>query len=490
MNNPIGKEATIFLILIVTLSFVAGFATRGNLQILLNYNPTTQQIDACGKGWVTGGGATGNNLPGELLDQSEYIASWSPNLIGQRVTWIGAAVYTDHVPWNDVDIAITEVKTTIDITYPNGTILRIASLTTQGDSSKHDDGAWFQTNNGYWDILSPDGQRVIPEGTVITANLYAHIVEIRPWPFPPVDNGICQIASDQALIHTGIGSIWWDRDPALYEIGQTAVLNWQIGYVSDPQQHLGWRIYVTSLAQNSKTIVGPMELKTLTGTVSYKVTVADWAPFNGILTGYLTNELYSKDFSKAATIDNASLAPSLSITGISPQSPKQGQTVTISWTDAPNPITNAPIRYVEVDWGWGTPNNQVKTSSNATSYSFIASQSGFLKVAVAAWDTAGRPSGFRNFVINVQSQPPNLCLGSDAFCNPITNTNTGWQLLLFLLVLGFVLFGVGAYAPIPSWVARAILVAGGLVLVALSVYGLALYVVAWVKSLLPSMVIP
>ena len=463
-----GAQWTLLLAFTVLLSFGFGVMVGTKLDVA---NTQTQVYHNAG--WV---GVVNPAYHDQMLDEADYVASWSPNLIGQRVTadggfggdgsWVQcnaedlgyrfqlsipgvgkSTVLPSGAPWDD----------------PNGGSGRLQTVGTSG--SYYLAGIRYAASI-YWDIMSPDGKTVIPEGSTIHAEFWLKC-QFGSW---------VELESDEARIHTGIGGVSWDRDPALYQVGDVASCSWNVGYVSDPATHQGWSLFMTSTAQGGATVSSVASISTLTGGVSYKVTSADWAPNTGKLYCILRNNLFDKDFVVAGTVDNATLSPSLVVTKITPQSPKQGETVTIFWTATPNPVTKSPISSIEVIYGWGGPDNDVKLPGNDTSYSFTAAQSGYVRVAVGAWDSEGRPSGFKNLEIQIDHQEAGGGLS-------IAGLDIGaWAILLTVLIIGVGVFFVSKDAKNPSIKLGGVVL--GLVLVAASVVILAPVVVSGVVSAL------
>src|SRR6266566_731949 len=261
----------------------------------------------------------------------------------------GLQLEPGNAPWWVTAVGVDVVKIQLLLDQGSGPV-PVLNSTTNLNPGSVPANKWYQVANAYWDIQSLDGKTIIADHSVLSARLSAHILWYRPWPLPVADQGWCDIATDQAWVLTGIGTAGWDRAPAMYAVGETATANYQIPYVTEPQNGNGWDIRISSCAQNNKTVQGPTRLTQLQGSVQYVVQSADFnaAYPSNCLWVALRNLIWGKDFALAAAIDVINLAPTISVTGVSPQSPRQGQTVRIDFNATSNPTTKAPIKQIDI----------------------------------------------------------------------------------------------------------------------------------------------
>jgi len=143
-----------------------------------------------------------------------------------------------------------------------------------------------------------------------------------------------------------------------------------------------------------------------------------------------------------------------------PPDPEAGSARDRLRTDAPNPITKRPITSVEVVYSWAGSSNDVNLTGNATSYTFTATQAGFVEVNVAAWDAGGNSSGFTNLQVAVNPQEANGGLGGGGPGSPVDLLIIG----AVLVVIGVILLYV-AIKAVGLWWLKVILVLVGAILV-------------------------
>lgn len=373
--------------------------------------------------WVA---ACGGNNPttgsdGKLLDQDKYIASWSPSLIGQRATIAGGydigkiqalgvddASYTLTLYIEDSPLVVYSSKVTI----PSGVGLSgIRCLAP-----------------AYWDIAHPDGRTIIPQGSVLQAKIGIHII-FGDWFY-----GV-----QESFIFTGIGDIRRNQDQVI--VGETASWGYEVGYVSDDISGRGWTYSVYSTC-SANIVVGPTVVTQTQGSFSYVVKPTDFSTGcrANELRASLKNELWSKDFDITTTITQEELAnaPSCDIKGVSPQSPKQGETVTVSFSCSPaSSAPAAAIDRISLRWGYGSIQNEIDLAAGTTSHSFVAGQSGFIQFMLIAYTVNNVPSGTDSVEIQVDHQPSKTILGGG---------NWNW---LILIIAGVLLILGGIFAPVP-----------------------------------------
>ncbi len=462
-------KSALFLIVVIIVSIVLA-----NQVGLLASNPlvstaadtTTHTYDYYG---AYGGGATGNCLPsdsqcspnGNLLDQDSYVASYSPNQIGQRATAVGAAMLKDEcsAPFGSVcgAIVVTEFRIELSMKYPDGTVVRVGNHTNAPNKQLVDLGKWYQEINTYWDIIAPDGKTIIPSGTVLTATLNAHVQWVLIGLLGPYtqDKGWGMIASDQANVITGIGNIGFtnphtDSQGNIYYItGETVTFSATIGYVSQPgQSTYAWEVYAFCQASNS-VVYGPTSVTQLMQSFSFTLGASCFnnATANNEVVIQLRNALYNYDFKVAATVRPQDVIhmPTCTQPTVSPQSPQQGQTVTLKFSCAPaSSAAIDQIAKVKVEWGYGTIETTVFLPGTATSYSFTAAQSGFVTVAITAYTVNNVPSGTSNTKIQVDHQYANTCSNNAAFCS---QNPPGGYIWIILLAIGVIALAAAAFLP-------------------------------------------
>lgn len=329
---------------------------------------------------------TGPGYPGNLIRWSEYIASWDPAGGGQQVVVQGGysiipgywgTCYVDNAHYN------------IDLHWLDGNNAWQTSRVLDTDvstSGGYSLNGVYTTASVDWIVGSPDGKTILVSGDWIQASFSVHCAPVFGF-----GGGWYEEANQKSVIITGIGVTNWQQGQ--YLVGQQALADYHVGFVNDPQTgHAEWSIYITSGAQGGQTVFGPIYLTQTDGTISYTVQPADFningAPGTNFLIVHLKNALFSKSWDKTTTISVQALAfaPKCAISGFTPASPLQGDTITLNFQCTPagtNP--NATIRFIEVDWGYGSIDAIHKLSATATSDTFTAGSSGDLRAEVIAW---------------------------------------------------------------------------------------------------------
>lgn len=457
----------LFLIVIILLSIfvVAQFGVPLSTVLTPKADTTTHSYDFYG---TYGGGATGNCLPsdaacspaGNFLDQDNYVASYNPNQIGQRATAIGAVKLENEcqAPFGSscAAIQVTELKITLTLIWPDGTQVSVGNYTSAPNKQLVSLSVWYQEINTYWDIISPDGKTIIPSGTILHADLYAHVKWLLIGVLGPYtqDKGWGRIASDEGNIVSGIGSITFTNPHAdsqgniYYITGETVTFSATVGYVSQPgQSGFAWEVYAYCEAANA-VVYGPKSVTQLMQSFSFTLGANCFSnkSANNEVVIQLRNALYNYDFKVAATVrpEDVSHMPTCTQPTVSPQSPQQGQTVTLTWSCTP--ASSAPIDQIakiKVEWGYGTIQTTVELAGSATSYSFTAAQSGFVNVAITAYTVDNVPSGTSNTKIQVDHQYANTCSNGASSCS----TSPPNMIWLAFLIVGIVALSAAAFLP-------------------------------------------
>jgi len=406
------KLPTMLLAIMVLLAIGFGFLL-GFPGLIAGANTTTQSQSNAGwhgEGQLPGSGGTTTSGGRELLDDDEYVLSWSPDLNGQRITLGGKGIADHGFPAACImDVGAWEYR----LFYEPG---HTAAATLQSTAS-----GWIATNTVLIETRDfiPKGR--ISEG-ILQAELWGHCA----------GGSFVPLAVDQAYLLSGIGSINRVRDQV--QIGQTASFSWRIPYVTDDATGRGWAVDIFSRAQ-AKTVVGPMTLEDLSGSVSYQTVAADFSASLGTpneLVATLRNELWDKSYDVTTTIDIAGQGPTLTITGFTPENPKQGDSVTVAWTATPNPDTKQPIDRIIIKYGFGGVDAEQELSADATSYSFVVGSQGTVRVVVIAYDAANRPSPTDSTDIRVGEPEPGGAL------------NLWWLAFILIFAVGVLIaFAVG-----------------------------------------------
>ncbi len=375
------KVIPIVVVVLIATSLLVAFQL-GFLS-LISVNVATQAYKNAGwrgSGQFQGGGA---NLPGsELLSDDEYIASWSPSLEGQVAT---AGL---HLGKEDI-------------------------IACSPDNARYD---WYRNIGSGWGspVLSTE---VGPGGIVFLLQTSADVkattytikgisegaVRVTAWIHCAVGDWF-PLAQDEARVISGIGSVNRVKDQVT--VGEDVSFRWDIPYVTDDATGRGWSIIIYSSAQN-RVVQGPTALAQLQGTVTYKTTTQDFSVASGCrneIRATLRNELWNKAWDVTTVIDVSGAGPSVKITGFLPLTPKQGDTVKVTWTATENPTTKLPLTKIVVQTGFGGVETDQELAPGAREFSFVAGQAGTTRVAVIAYDSGCRPSPTQSVDITV-SEP-------------------------------------------------------------------------------------
>lgn len=352
---------------------------------------------------------SGPGTPGNLIRWSEYISSWTGNGMGQQVIVEGGFQTLD----NGVSCFEDGTNTAIILHWMDGSGVWHADQV----AFAHEVVDWYTVENRHsspeldWVVQSPDGKTILTSGDWIEARYSVHCA-----PVLGVGGGWQDVAWQNSVIISGIGSVTWQKGQ--YVTGDVAAADYHIPYIANPQNNAPeWSLYITSGAQGGATVYGPVSLTSYDGTIYYTVKDSDFN-VNGnqgsnFLEVHLRNAIVEPPggWMKATTISAAYVqyAPSCTVNGFTPESPKQGETVTLSFTcTAASNATLAQIKYIEVDWGYGTPTVHI-LAATATSDTYVAGSSGDLRVQVIAWagpqGTIGSSATLTD--INVDHQPSN-----------------------------------------------------------------------------------
>lgn len=354
-------------LVVVAVVLVALAAGVGLMETFPAVDTTTNRIQNAG--WE-GAGATGGTMPGELLDDDEYVASWSPDLVGQRVTIQGAV--------HDVgtfECLVESIRYDVSLHF-GAKSWPVLAWERGNNPLGAQVGQWFPFPSVQWDVDHPETGRLVPHGSYVHATASIKCA-LGSW---------VTVAEDNAVIVSGIGSVRWSK--STYQVGEKASVSWDIPYVSDDASGTGWSLYVYGSAQN-KEVVPLTRLRTLTGSMSYTVSPLDFtqaADCRNELTVVLRNELWDKDFETATTVDATSLIPKVTITEVGPRDAMQGDTVTVKWTVEVNPQSKSPIQKVIVKYGYGGVDNEKELPAGDSSFSFVATAEGTVHFEVIAYD--------------------------------------------------------------------------------------------------------
>lgn len=380
------KQFTILILIVLLLAVGFGFLL-GFPGLQVGANTTTQSVSNAGwrgEGNYPGGGGTTVTGGHELLNDDEYVLSWSTSLEGQRISVMGKGIAEHGFPAACImDVGAWEYRLFYEPGHTQAAVLQSSA------------SGWLAT-----DTVLIEPRDFVPKGKVtegiLQAELWGHCA----------GGSFVPLAVDQAYLLSGIGSI--DRSVDQAAIGETASFSWRVGYVTDDATGRGWSVDIYSQAQ-AKTVVGPVEIKDLSGKVSYTVTSADFSSSLGKrneLRATLRNELWDKSYDVTTTIDEPGKGPTLTITGFEPKEPAQGDTITVTWTVTPNADTKAAIDRIIVQTGFGGVEQEATLPATATSYSFVAGQQGTNRVIVIAYDAQNRPSPTDSVDIGVNEPNP------------------------------------------------------------------------------------
>jgi hypothetical protein len=447
---------------------------------------SVKQIDWQG---VTGGGCTKNVMPGNLNAEINYVASYLGNGKGETVFVCGAInINPNEGSFGTVGIGTDAVSVDIYINLGQGAGEQlVAHWQTNLNPANIQGGKWYQVTNGQWDIMSPDGITIIPTGAVITTKMNAHVLWYKIFPFPTEDRGWGQVAEQKAVVTSGIGNVAFEKGQ--YVVGETARAKWHVGYVtSTAQPNKGWNIYIASTAQG-KTVAGPIVLTQLDGYIEYVVQAADFstaAPANELHV-YLRSAVADHAWDISSTISPAFVAraPSCTTGGFTPQSPRQGQAVNVTFSCSPATADPADsVKSIKVYWGYGSDAIVHVLPAGATSDSFVAGQSGYLRVNIIAYSASNVPSAAKRIDVTVEHQPTDPCLDPTAIGCGISSLPPLLPIGI-LIGVGAVLLFLGILLPIRGWI-RAILIIAGLAMLVFGIYLLIIYLVAAVSAFLKS----
>lgn len=411
------------IVVLVVIAMVAA-VWAGLLAVAVNTTTQTHK----NAGWRGGGqfAGDGSDNPGnELLNDDEYIASWSPDLNGQVAT---AGL---HIGKEDI-------------------------VGCSPDSARYD---WYINSGGGWGnpVLVTD---VGPGGIVFVLQTSAD-VKSTTYTIRGLTHGggvrviayiHCSLGSwvpmaqDEARVLSGIGDVAWGQ--AQYTVGDTASVTARVPYITDDTTGRGWLVTVYSTAQNR--IVATVRVIQLVQRIDYRVTTQDFTVSAGCrneLVAILTNELWDKDFDTSTVIDVSGAGPTARITGFLPLKPEQGDTLIVKFEATPNPDTDLSLTKLIIKWGFGGTEQEKELPPTATEQQIPLGASGTLHVEVIAYDSGCRPSPTAELDVQV-GEPP-------------IERIPGVPLVLILAVAASVVaaFLIWRYVPIPNITARAILAA-------------------------------
>ncbi len=376
-NRPFVAIVAILVLVTLVLGLVIGlsFQVTG-----VPVNTTTQSYENAGwrgRGQFRGDGS--NNPGSELLNDDEYIASWSPELNGQTAT---AALH------------MTDVFFGCNI-----------------DSIRYD---WYKNSGAGWG--APVHSTTVQPGigfakeADMPATTYTIMGLIQGGGLAVISLAHCAfgdwvpMARDEAHVFSGIGSVTWGKRQ--YTSGETASVTARVGYVSDDATGRGWFVTIFSTAQN-RVVVSERIAQTVQR-FDYQVTTADFSTKSGCrneLVAILTNELWDKDFETATVIDVTGAGPKVSNIDYQPRMLNLGENVRITWSSAPNSQTQLPLEKHVVKYGFGGIDKEVELPATDREYIIRLTSVGTLHVEVIAYDTGCRPSEPAALDIRVSQEP-------------------------------------------------------------------------------------
>ncbi len=212
------------------------------------------------------------------------------------------------------------------------------------------------------------------------------------------NNPYYKIASDEVNLISGIGAVNWvggvNRDGTLYQIGEQACANWKVPYTSSEIDGKGW--YLVAYHQGTaKTLISKYEIETLTGQKCIPITSAEFQTGSGcknIITVELWSEIAVNHWDDAATIDFATLGPSLTLKTDKSEY-TEGDTIHVTWNATPNPTTKLAIVKVTLRVGVNEPLEYDVTGLDAYDLSTeVLGATRTVRISVTAQDEGCRPA--------------------------------------------------------------------------------------------------
>ncbi len=350
---------------------------------LVQVDTATRSNPNTGRNWVGAGGG----FAGEMLDQTRYIASWSPGFDGQKITIQGI-----HSEGFGLQCVLDSVRYLVDVNLGDVSGWQRVAQRDFG-------GFWGGTSPVRGPVWQYQLYGVYPDGSGVRVQYDGHCAGPEPI------GGWIPLVHDEAYIESGIGSINW-AEPQ-YTVGETAILSWDIPYVTDEASGRGWALIIQSTANDR--VIGPILLKQLRGTYRYNVSTQDFAVEAGCrneLVGVLRNELWNKDFDTTTVIDVSDAGPTISGLRFTPSNPGVGQAITVSWDAAVNPQTNLALTRILIKYGFGGIDKEESLSATVRSFDIVPGQEGSLHVEVIAYDEGCRPSPTAELDITVGGGAP------------------------------------------------------------------------------------
>jgi hypothetical protein len=292
------------------------------------------------------------------------------------------------------------------------------------------------------------------------------------------------MATDIAVLRSAIPAVQWTK--SLYAVGDTAVVNYNIPTVLSTGS-TAYFLTVTNL--NTNTAISGLSnlgLSQLSGQISFPVTSDMFNPTTSNpnrIRATIASQIFNAAMQDTATIDNPSLAPTVTSVRWNKPFYREGDQVVINITAVPNSITNTPIAtyYVFAHVGGIKYYDGFTTSATVT---FTAANAGPLTVEVTAHDNAGRPSSVARFTEAVgpaiglcvqYPQIPQCSGGGGNFQVP-----SYWILIMALsLAIGLVLLLVGLYMSVNPLIRLPFIAIGAL----LTVVGVGMFAVIVINFL-------
>lgn len=420
-----------------------------------------------------GGYAFGDRT--EVLSREMYVANADPTLAGQDVAWSVNIVLTDSKCIERysacISVALTEVIVYVTLERPDGNLVNLKTNNYQVTDTFCGRAPFFQqpcpvtwSASDVVILRHPDGTTIIPDGWHVRVTVVASVQWSSQSNFdncaPCAPQGALA-AVDRAALFQGIGDVHFrgghtDGAGGVFVItGESIDVCWSVGYSTEQATGTGWRVLVFSGAQN-RVVLDRRVAETqsqLQGCLTYVSTDSDFASgtTNNFLRVTLDNFLWVKDAQIISAVRAADVPrmPVCYDDGFSPQSPKQGETITYSFHC--DPVNTAPenaVASIVVRWGYGNYDNEVTLPGSATQYQFSATQAGIINLALQGFTADGVPSGAKNYEVSVEHQPTNTCFGSDAYCNPNPPASPlGIPLWLYFVFAGIALVVAAVLIP-------------------------------------------
>ncbi len=388
----LSKRHLSFLVLgILVVSFAINFVPL-TIGSLVTVNTETQT-------WVKRNweGAGSPSFDGELLDGTQYITSWMHNGDSEKIVAEGQIKYL--FPAGDL------LRKCRYYTYATTTgVWKPINEVVPGEIPEQEVGCGPNTLPGQWASLDVS-ERVLNGPTVggIAVELQLYLGIINPvWE---------TVARDEAYLRPGIGDIAFDKP--LYEIGETAIIRYHVGYASSQREGGGWSIQLYEPPDRGGSVVDSWTVSDNTlGQVTYTFVLTDFvAGESNIFTIKLLNTITGVKDDDAAVVDDAELAPNIVSVSVEPPGTRSvGDDMAVTVVAVPNDLTGLPISeyYFHIRAG---PSTIIVDAWQPTSTFFFTIQSdGDLQVNVCVRDAERSNCAKR---VNVLVEEPDTPFGWD-----------------------------------------------------------------------------